>query len=82
LSVFAGSLDWGHGLGAFAEIVEVLVGDHFGLDETPLEIAVNSSSSLRCWAAPWDGPASDLFLASYTYKSVSIAEFTKRAGKV
>ena len=49
--------------------MEVLVGDHFGLDESPLKVAVDSSSSLRCQAAPWDRPASDLFLASYMHKS-------------
>lgn len=48
LSVFSSSLDGAHGLAAFAEIEEVLVGDDFSLDESPLKIGVDSSSSLRC----------------------------------
>jgi hypothetical protein len=48
LSVLPGSLDWGHGLAAFAKIMEVLVRDYFGFDESPLKIAVDSSGSLWC----------------------------------
>lgn len=69
LSVFSGGLDWAHGLAAFTEIVKVLVGNHFGLDETPLEVAVDGSSSLRCQTSPWNSPASDLLLTSYAQVS-------------
>lgn len=72
LSVFSGGLDWAHGLAAFTEIVEILVGDHFSLDETPLEVAVDSSSSLRCQTPSRDSPASDLLLTSYIQVSAEV----------
>lgn len=68
-SVFPSSLDRAHRLAAFAEIVEVLVGDHFGFDEPPLEIAVDSASSLRCQTPSWNSPASNFLLASYAQVS-------------
>lgn len=74
LSVLSSSLDWAHGLSAFTEIVEVLVGDNFSLDEASLEVAVDGSSSLRCQTSSWDSPASNLLLTSYVQVSEQFNE--------
>lgn len=59
LAVLASSLDGAHGLAALAEVVEVLVGDNFSLDEAPLKVAVDGAGGLRSKAVPRDRPASD-----------------------
>jgi hypothetical protein len=50
--------------------MEVLVSNNLSLDEASLEIAVDSTSGLRCQAPPGNSPASDLLLASYIQVSV------------
>lgn len=63
LSVLPRRLDGSHGLGAAAEVMKVLVSNHLGLDEAPLEVAVNGPGSLRRQTPLLYGPASDLLLA-------------------
>lgn len=65
LTILSSGLDRGHGFGASTKVVEVLVRDYLGLDESFFEIAMDGTSGLWCEAAPLDGPASDFLLASY-----------------
>jgi hypothetical protein len=74
LAVFSCCLDRAHRLVALTEIEEVLVGDYLSLDETSLEVTVDSTSSLGCETSSGDGPASNLLLTSYTYVSSDALE--------
>lgn len=50
-------------LTAFAEIVEILVSDNFGLYETALEITVDDAGGLGCQSALLYNPTANFFLA-------------------
>ncbi len=45
--------------------MEISISHHLGFYEAALEIGVDCASGLGCQTAFWDGPAADLFLASW-----------------
>lgn len=63
MSVLASGLDRAHGLATFTQIMKVLVRDHLGLDEAPLEITVDGTRRLWGQGTARNRPASDLLLA-------------------